>query len=242
LRTWFVLGLVGLAGTPALAQSAACPPTGGPPASGPPVLRLAASSTINVPPDVLVADLTALANAPTAVPAQHRVNALMAEAGKAVAGVAGVKATFRGYSVQFVDERPAHWIAQQTLELRGTDSEVLLGLVGRLQATGLAIGDLGWQVSADHAEQARRDATITALKNLRTEATAAAEALGMEVDRFQSVRLGGEPQVFPVPAIRMNAAVAMAPAMAPPNATANPEDVAADVILRTAPTTRSPNP
>ena len=64
----------------------------------------------------------------------------------------------------------------------------------------------------------------------------------MEVDRFQSVRLGGEPQVFPVPAIRMNAAVAMAPAMAPPNATANPEDVAADVILRTAPTTRSPNP
>ena len=72
MRTWFVLGLVGLAGTPALAQSAACPPTGGPPASGPPVLRLAASSTISVPPDVLVADLTALANAPTVVPAQHR--------------------------------------------------------------------------------------------------------------------------------------------------------------------------
>ena len=128
MRTWFVLGVTGLAGTPALAQSAACPPTGGPPTSGPPVLRLAASSTINVPPDLLIADLTAVdANAPTAIPAQHRVNVLMAEAGRAVARVAGVKATFRGYSVQFVDERPAHWIAQQTLELRGTDSEALLG-------------------------------------------------------------------------------------------------------------------
>ena len=134
MRTWFVLGLVGLAGTPALAQSAACPPTGGPPASGPPVLRLAASSTISVPPDVLVADLTALANAATAVPAQHRVNALMAEAARAVAGVAGVKATFRDYSVQFVDERPARWIAQQTLELRGTDSEALLRTERRLSA------------------------------------------------------------------------------------------------------------
>ena len=44
----------------------------------------------------------------------------------------------------------------------------------------------------------------------------------------------------------MNATVTMAPAMPPPNATANPEDitvdVSADVILRTAPTTRSPNP
>ena len=52
MRTWFVLGLTGLAATPAFAQSAACPATGGPPTSGLPVLRLAAGSTINVPPDL----------------------------------------------------------------------------------------------------------------------------------------------------------------------------------------------
>ena len=64
----------------------------------------------------------------------------------------------------------------------------------------------------------------------------------MEVDRFQSVRLVGERRVFPLPATRMNATVTMAPAMPPPDATANPEDITVDVILRTAPTTRSPNP
>ncbi len=193
LRTGLVALTLLLLARAACAQQLVCPPGPAPAAPGPPMLHLSAHATTKAAPDELVADLTALANAPTAVAAQRRVNGLMAEASRAAEKVDGIKAAFRDYSVQFVDAKPAHWTAQQTLEIRGGDSAALLDLVGRLQSLGLAIGSLGWRVSADHAQQAHRDATLAALKRLRTEATDAAAALGMQIDRFQSIRLGDEP-------------------------------------------------
>lgn len=111
-----------------------------------------------------------------------------------------------------------------------------MGLVARLQTLGLAIGNLYWQVSTDHAEKARRAATITALKNLQAEATDVTATLGMAVDYYQFIRLDGRSGVFPLPGVRMNAAVAMAPAMPPPNATPDQQNItaeaSADVLLR----------
>ncbi len=96
----------------------------------------------------------------------------------------------------------------------------------------------------ERAEKAHRAAAVAALKNLRAEAAEAAAALGMQVDRYQSVRLDGRPGIMPFPAARMNAAVAMAPAMAPPNATPEQQDITAevhaDVVLGTAPAQASP--
>lgn len=158
----------------------------------------------------------------------------------------GIKAAFRDYSVQFVDAKPAHCTAQQTLELRGGDSEALLDLIGRLQSLGLAIGSLDWQVSADHAQQAYRDATLAALKRLRTEATDAAAALGMQIDRFQTVRLGDEPRPIPFSPGRIIAPAAMAAPMLPPRATREQQDitaeVSADVVLRATRAARNPTP
>ena len=57
----------------------------------------------------------------------------------------GIKVSFQGYSVTFVDEKPTHWVAQQTIEVRGGDGEAMLTLVGRLQAEGLSLGNLDWR-------------------------------------------------------------------------------------------------
>ncbi len=83
------------------------------------------------------------------------------------------------------------------------------------------------------------------LKTLRAEAMDAAAALGMEIDRFQSVRLDEGSRPIPMSA-RMNAASAMAGPMSPPRATREQQDitaaVSADVVLHPAPTERNPNP
>lgn len=190
--------------------------------------------------------MAAVGNPAAAVPAQRRVNTLTAEAKAAAGNVDEVTATFRGYSVQFIDEKPSLWLAQQSVEIKGSNSEALLDLVGRLQSAGLAIAPLEWRILADRPKQAHQEATFAALKPLREQATAAAEALGMEVDQIQSVTLDGG--VRPVPMARegMMAAAPMAAPMPPP--TASPEEqtitsgVSADVVLRTAPIDRKPSP
>ena len=93
----------------AIAQT--CPPPGAP-ANAPPILHLAETATIKVAPSLLVADLVASAEAPTAVTAQRRVNSLMAEASGLAGKVPGVQAVFQDYSTSFVDRAngvPAHW-------------------------------------------------------------------------------------------------------------------------------------
>ncbi len=47
---------------------------------GPPSMHVAASKTVKVPPDELVADLSALGTAPSAVTAQRQVNSVVTKA------------------------------------------------------------------------------------------------------------------------------------------------------------------
>ena len=210
-------------------------------------LRLSAHATVKVAPDELVADLAGVGIAPTAVAAQRHVNEMIAKAKAAATGAPGVTTAFRDYSVGYADERPPHWTAQQTIEIRGGGGggEATLDLVGRLQALGLGITNLGWRVSDERSEQARPDATLKALTALRKQAGDAAGALGMEVDRFLSVTLNEAPWAVPMQRGGM-AAMPMAAAMPPPNATSEDRAVSAtasaEVILHLAPTDRRPTP
>lgn len=233
------LSILLAASGPAAAQ---IPGDRGPSDPGPPSLHLSATETSKIAPDELVATMSAMATAAKALPAQQQVNALIAKTkamtdkagtGKVGAGKAGgIKTAFLGYSVTFVDEKPPHWIAQQTVELRGQNGDEVLALVGQLQGSGLSIASLGWQVSHDRAETAQRAARIAALHRLRDEAGEAAAALGMAVDRFQRVDLSGEPQVVP-----MRGGMQMSAKMAMPNPVSTPEEqditatVSAEVLL-----------
>lgn len=220
----------------AVAQS--CAPAS--PANGPPILHLTESASVNVQPSLLVADLEASADAPIAVTAQRRVNNLMAQASGLASKVSALKAVFQDYSTSFIDRAdgvPAHWIANQTLELRGKDSEALLALVGQLQGLGLTIGNLGWQVSQDEMDAAGQRARLEALTKLRQEASDAASTLGLSIAGYQDIDLTGD-GIPPTPLYarpgRMMMAAAMAPPIATPDAQNVTETVEADVLLRPA--------
>ena len=229
----YVLLMTGVATQAAIAQT--CPPPAAP-ANAPPILHLAETATIKVAPSLLVADLVASADAPIAVTAQRRVNGLMAQASGLAGKVSGVQAVFQDYSTSFVDRAsgvPAHWLANQTLEVRSTGSEALLTLVGHLQGLGLTIGNLGWQVPQDVLDAAGRKARLKALSQLRQEASDAANTLSLTVAGYQDVDLtgGNNPPTpfFARPRPMMMAA--MAAPIATPDSQSVSATVSADVLL-----------
>ena len=89
--------------------------------------------------------------------------------------------------------------------------------------------------SAERAEQTQQDATLKALTTLRKQATEEARALGMEVDRFQSVSLDNAPGVTTMARAETGGAAPMLAPMPPPNATPESQNViasvSADVVL-----------
>ena len=211
------------------------PDVGSGPAVGraPTMLHLGATASVQASPDELVADLVAQSTSRSAAAAQRQVNTLIAAGMTEAHGVAGVDARAIGYSVDPTDDKRTAWTAQQTLELRGHDGSSLLDLTGRLQQRGFATTSLDWQLSDAARRKAHDAATIDALKRLQQRARDAAAALGLRVDRLQDVRLDDTPVFQPRPGPMVVMAARMA---APPQATASPEDVtadvAADVLLR----------
>ena len=198
------------------------------------LLRLSSSGSVQVAPDLLVAELVASSTSPSAATAQRRVNGLMAEGMKAAQGAAGVDARATGYSVEPADEKHLSWVAQQTLELRGPDGGALLDLAGRLQERGLVMASLDWQLSPALRRHAHDEATTQALRQLQAQAASAAATLGLHVDHLQEVRLDS-PEFQSRRPVGMMAMSRMS-AAPPPQATAAPEavdaGVSADVLLR----------
>ena len=224
------LGLLAFLAASSAADAQGC---GVLPPNGPPLLHLSETATITVQPTLLVADLAADSQSPSAVVTQRHVNDLMAQANRLAGKAPGIVTIFQDYSTDFVDRAdgvPAHWEASQTLEIRGQSGEAVLGLVGQLQALGLSLGNLGWQVPPDEADAAGRKARLQALASLRQEALAAAQTLDLSVEGYQSVDLTGGPSPILIPAPMQTEA-----AMAPPLASADSQNISAtvtaDVIL-----------
>ena len=198
------------------------------------VLHLSVNATVKVAPDQLVADLDAVATGTTPAEAQRAVNAMMAQAKPAATAVPAVAAAFRDYTVGYADEKKTRWTAQQTLELKSQDAQPLLDLVGRLQAAGLALVGLNWQVSDGRMDQARRDANELALKHLQADTEAAARTLGLQVDHLQNVTV--DQQWIPYArGVSAHAAI-FGSTVEPPNSTPVAQDVIssarAEVLLR----------
>jgi predicted secreted protein len=197
------------------------------------ILHLAASASVPASPDQLVVDMVAQMTSPSAAAAQLRVNALITDCMQTARSVAGVEARAVGYSAAPSDEKRTAWVAQQTLELRGADGQALLALAGRLQEKGLLTASLDWQLSPGLRRKAHDEATTAALKELQARAASAAATLGLRVDHATDIRLDSAFNQ-PRPSFAMTAmASRSAP---PPQATAAPEDVtanvSADVLLR----------
>ena len=171
------------------------------------LLRLSETAHVLVQPDELAASLRADATAPTSAAAQARVNALIAKALEAAKSTPGITVATGGYSVWQRREPPMQWNASQSIQLRGSDGERVLALVGTLQA----------------------QATRAALAALRGRADEAAAVLGMKFSSFREIRLDGQRQPMPMLARAMPAPMPGAEAAPPPRAEAQEVDITATV-------------
>lgn len=169
----FALALLGAAG-PAYAAT---------------ILHLSSSATVMVMPDQLEATLAAEVGADTAVKAQADVNAMVSQALAQARAVSAVTASTGSYTVWHVGDPHPGWQARQTIDLTATDGPALLGLVGTLQADGLAVSSLAWGLKEQTAEAAHAKAEQMALAALKARAVRAAKLLGMHFAGFRTVWL-----------------------------------------------------
>lgn len=187
-------------------------------------LKLTVTASVSVMPDELVAALSAQADAASASAAQAAVNGMIAKALAEAKPLAGITTSTTGYSVWHETNPKDIWHASQGLSLHGHDGAALLKLVGQLQAEGLAIGTLSWQISPGLAEKTYAQAMDRAIAKLKARAQAAAKALGLGLQGFRAVSLDDGAAPAPRPMMRM-----MAVGAAAPNAQAEPESVSATV-------------
>ncbi len=180
------------------------------------ILHFADTETVMVHPDELVARLRAEAVAPTVAAAQQLVNKAIAAALAQARQTQGIEVSTEGYTT-WQPTQPQRWEATQTIVLRSQNGPTLLTLAGDLQARGLAMSDLGWQLSPEAMRKARDQAMREAVSGLHSKADEVAGLLGLRFDSFQRVNLVSS-QPTPLPRVMM----AMA-AGAPPSAV--PEDV-----------------
>jgi len=227
-------------GAAGLVRVARAAPPEAPLPPGATLLHLSATGTVQEAPDLLVAQLAAEATSADPVAAQKQVNRLIAAATSLTAKVDGVVPHLAGYSVEHSGEKQQLWTARQTLGLQATNATALLELVGRLQGSGLVIGDLAWTLSPARMEEAERLATDKALKTLQANAAAAARSLGLKVGTIRDVTLSDSGN-GPRPMMRMKAM-----AMASPEATQDAQDVSreasAEIELDPMPGSPAPRP
>lgn len=191
------------------------------------LLHLSATGTVQEAPDLLVAQLVANSDAASPAAAQRQVNTRMAAATRLAAGTGTVRWQLGGYGVDRGGDKQQIWTARQTLRLEGPDAGILLDLVGRLQAAGLAVDTLSWILSPQHLAAARARASDQALKALRARADAAAASLGLKVGLIRDVTLGGGSGPIR-PVLRMMASAAP---QATPDAQEVVEEASAEIEL-----------
>jgi predicted secreted protein len=197
------------------------------PARAETILKLAETATVMVAPDELDGELRAIAVTSTAAEAQSRVNAMIAAALASAKDAQGVQVSTGAYTVwrnfENKSDKTERWQASQAILLKGGDGAAVLKVVGALQADGLAVSRLDWQLAPETARRARATATESAIRNLRARADAAATLLDLTFGEFREVRLDNVRPQAPLPRA-MLAAAAPASASAPPPS-AEPEEV-----------------
>lgn len=176
----------------------------------------------------------ALGNDPATVQADvnRRMTAALAEA-KTVAAVEAASGDYRTYETSTTAANgkpgPPRWHAAQELFLVSRDFPTALALAGRLQDAGLAIGEMRFDVAPATLLAREQALTDAALHALTARAAAIAGALGLRVERIETLNVGNATQPGSGPRPFMMAARANSPAPAPPAVAAGSTSIAVTV-------------
>jgi predicted secreted protein len=179
--------------------------------------------------------LSVRADASAAAAAQAEVNLRMSAAIAKARAVASVRAATGGYRVyQDYDQdgRPRRWIAEQDLQLTGREAAPLLELVGALQADGLNVSGLTYQLGAEARRAIEDELTVEAIRTLRSRAERVAASMAMRVLSIETLQVGAAPGEPPIrPMFRAQMAEAAAPPVALPDLETVSASVQAELVL-----------
>jgi len=206
----------------------------GPAGAAATILHLSASASVKAMPDELDAELAAEAGAHGPAAAQNAVNAMIDKGLAAARAVSAVTASTGSYSVWYVTDPHPEWRAQQSLVLSARDGPALLGLVGQLQAQGLAVSSLGWRLADETQAAASGKAQVMALAMLKGRAEALAKVLGLRFVGFREVWLTPRVPPLPIQPMALMAAREAVPNAVPAEATVT-VTVEADATLEPQP-------
>ena len=151
----------------------------------------------------------------------------MAEALTKARDVSGRRVTTGHYAAR-ADRDKQEFVAQQSLNLRGP--EALVALVGQLQADGLMLDHITWQLTEAAQRQGRDDATRVAIRAVQERGAAIARDLGLRVTALRDLYVESAPEARPMMAARAMAAPT-APSVTAEEVTVTAR-VTADLLLR----------
>lgn len=166
------------------------------------VLNLSASEQRDIEQDTLTAVLEYAEQGRDQVALQDKINQVMQRSLALARATEGVQVQSGGYQVYQVQNTPGIfsadnpvWRAQQSVQVSGMDSTVVLELVGSLQSTGLAINSLHYSLSPTRHEQVAGELTTALLQTLQQRAALAGQALGKTHAELIEVSLEGQGDV-----------------------------------------------
>jgi predicted secreted protein len=207
------------------------------PAPGETIVRLVDGAHRMVVQDRIRAVLRVEAGDPDARQAQAEVNRRMTAAIAKTKEVAAVTVETGRYYVY--EDRPANrprrWVGTQTMTLTSADATAALALVGQLQADGLLVSALGYELSPEQRRRVERELIPDAIRQLQDKVAVVADAMAMTKSRIIELRLReGAPPQMPMRAMQMAAGAAeraSPPPVAEPGEVTVSIQVEADVML-----------
>ena len=162
------------------------------------VLNISATEFIEVPEDLLVANLHYEFEAITAKELQNQINATMTKALEKAKMLKDVKVATQQYSVykyEYVanknDERKTKWRGSQGVIISGKTDDILK-LTGELQEIGLAVDGLSYTISNDKREEVRDSLMELAVEKLMKKSKRVAKALGKDVIKVLSINVDAD--------------------------------------------------
>ncbi len=162
------------------------------------VLNISATEFIEVPEDLLVANLHYEFEAITAKELQNQINATMTKALEKAKMLKDVKVATQQYSVykyEYVanknDERKTKWRGSQGVVISGKTDDILK-LTGELQEIGLAVDGLSYTISNDKREEVRDSLMELAVEKLMKKSKRVAKALGKDVIKVLSINVDAD--------------------------------------------------
>ncbi len=146
-------------------------------------------ASIELENDLMVAALFTQSEGQNAAGLADTVNRTITHAVKRARGTPGIEVSTQGYQTHpiYQKSRIVGWRVRQEIRLQSHDAKTLGALIGDLQASGLRVSSLGYQLSPEKRRKHLEQVTVTALKRFSQRAERIARALGRK--GYRLVRL-----------------------------------------------------